>query len=83
MAAKQNITLSVEKTLLRKARAYAAQKGTSISAMLSEELSRLVANDTAYQQARKRALARIDSGFHLGGSRIADRAGLHDRANLR
>jgi hypothetical protein len=32
---KQNITISVEKALLRKARALAAQRGASISAMLA------------------------------------------------
>ncbi|HJZ96710.1 MAG TPA: DUF6364 family protein [Candidatus Solibacter sp.] len=83
MPAKQNITLSIEKSLLKKARAYAAGKGTSISAMLAGELSRIVAREDAYQQAKARALARLRSPFHLGGTGIADRDALHDRANLR
>jgi len=38
---KQNITISVEKSLLRKARTLAAQRGASVSAMLAQELLRI------------------------------------------
>lgn len=39
----QNITISVEKALLRKARAVAAKRGASISSMLAGELTRISA----------------------------------------
>jgi hypothetical protein len=42
---KRNITISVEKALLRKARALAAQRGASVSAMLAEELARVTDRD--------------------------------------
>ena len=80
---KQNITLSVDKSILRKARAYAAQRGVSVSAMLADELLRLVERETAYEQAKVRALARLRTPFHLGGEEPASRESLHDRPNLR
>ena len=80
---KQNITLSLDKRLLKKARAVAVQRGTSISAMLSEELQKLIADDIEYQQAKTRALAHLNSPFHLGGAKIASREALHDRQGLR
>ncbi len=79
---KQNITISVEKSLLRKARALAAQRGASISAMLAQELLRIADRESEYDQARRRALARLSAPFHLGGKRVP-REALHDRQNLR
>jgi len=80
---KQNITLAVDKSLLIRLRAVAAQRGTSVSAMLAQELLKIVERDNAYQQAKQRALARLQSPFHLGGGKMAARESLHDRQNLR
>jgi hypothetical protein len=80
---KQNITLSLDKRLLKKARTFAALRGTSVSAMLAAELQKLVADDAMYEQARTRALANLDSPFHLGGDKAAKREDLHDRQGLR
>jgi hypothetical protein len=79
---KQNITLAVERSLLNKARAIAAQRGASVSALLSQELLKIVERENACQQAKQRALARLHSPFHLGGENMADRESLHDRRNL-
>ncbi len=76
---KQNITLSVEQNLLRRARALAAQRGTSISGLLAAELERLVNNAQEYERARTRALARMESGYHLGGGKLPSREELHER----
>jgi hypothetical protein len=76
---KQNITLSLEKTLVRKARILAAQRSTSVSKLMAMELTRLVEQSDRYEQARKRALADLDTGLHLGGSRPATRDDLHAR----
>ena len=51
--------------------------------MLGDELRELVADDAMYEQARARALANLDSPFHLGGERAANREDLHDRQGLR
>lgn len=80
---KQNITISVEKSLLRKARALAAERGASISSMLAQELHKIADREIAYDQARRRALARLSTPFHLGGERRVSREALHDRQNLR
>ena len=80
---KQNITISVEKSLLRKARALASQRGASISAMLAQELLRIADRESEYELARRRALARLSAPFHLGGQQRLPREALHDRENLR
>jgi len=80
---KQNITLAIDRKLLKQARALAAQRGTSISGLLAAELERLVNHTFEYERARLRALARMESGFHLGGGRMPRREELHDRQGLR
>jgi hypothetical protein len=80
---KQNVTLALDRELLKKARVWAAQRGTSISAMLADELQKIVARENAWEQAKISALALLDSPFHLGGARAAKRNDLHDRQRLR
>ena len=55
MAAKHNITLAIEGTLLKRARALAARRGLSVSALLADELRALVAEDAAYASAERTA----------------------------
>ncbi len=80
---KQNITLAIDKQVLKRARTFAAQRRTSVSAMLADELRNLVARETEYEQARAKALAQLSSPFRLGGGKMPDRESLHDRQNLR
>ena len=80
---RQNITLAIDKQLLKRARAFAAQRGTSISAMLADELQKAIARETAYQQAQAKALAQLSAPFRLGGGKMPAREALHDRQNLR
>ena len=80
---KQNITLAIDKPLLRRARTIAAQRGTSISALLAQELGTLVDREAAYVQARTKALAYLENPFHLDGTGIPSREALHDRQSLR
>jgi hypothetical protein len=82
-AMKQNITLAIEQRLLKRARSFAAQQGTSVSAMLASELRRIVETHEEYAQAKSRALAQLDSPFQLGGRGILNREDLHDRHDLR
>lgn len=76
---KQNITLSLDRDLLQKARVLAAQRSTSVSQMLGQELGKMVSDAESYELAKRRALDRLRVGFHLGGERIADREELHAR----
>ena len=76
---KQNITLSVEKELLKKAKLMAAKKETSVTKLLTEQLAKMVSEDEQYDLSKKRALAILKKGFHLGGCIIAKREELHER----
>ena len=80
---KQNITLAIDRRLLKRARSIAAQQGTSVSAMLASELRKIVETQDGYAQAKSRALAQLDSPFHLGGRGLRNREDLHDRHGLR
>jgi len=82
MATKHNITLAIEPGLLKKARAIAARRGRSVSALLADELRWLVAEDAQYAKARKRALSLLSSPLSLGGVPLA-REELHERHRLR
>jgi hypothetical protein len=83
MAEKQNITVAIEPGLLKQARAIAARRGLSVSALLADELRRLVAEDRAYETAHRRAKALLLSGLDLQGGRMEDRNEIHDRRRLR
>ena len=76
---KQNITLSIDKELIKNARVLAAQRQTSISRMLSEELQKLIEDSNKYEMAKKQALNCINRGFHLGGEITVSREELHER----
>ena len=79
----RNITLALDDDLIRKAKVLAARRNLSVSALLREELSRLVSEDDAYETAKRAALERLERGSHLGGGPRPSRDELHDRANLR
>jgi hypothetical protein len=76
---KTNITLKIEAELLREARVLAAEEGTSISAMLATRLEQIVQERKGYQQARRRAVARLHKGFDLRWTPPRSRDELHER----
>jgi hypothetical protein len=82
MTVKANITVAIEPGLLKKARAVAARRGQSVSALLADELRELVDADARYTSARKRALSLFVSPLPLGGVPLR-REELHDRRRLR
>ena len=75
----QNITVRLNRRVLRKAKVLAAQRNTSISGLLAEQIEALVGEDDAYEQAQRRALALLEQGFHLGGRIHATRDEWHER----
>lgn len=80
----RNITLSMDDAVLRKARVLAARRGVSISALLRDELLRLVTDDEAYEAARQEVFSRWEAGgAHLGGGALPPRDKVNDRAGLR
>jgi hypothetical protein len=78
---KQNITLSVSRRLLKRVKRVAADRDTSVSALMTEALGRLADEDRRYSAARKRAVAALRSPGSLGteGRRAWSRDELHDR----
>lgn len=76
---KTNVTLKIEAKLLREARILAAEEGTSISALLAARLEQAVRERKGYQQARRRALARLRRGFDLRWTPPSSRDELHER----
>ncbi|MBW2491962.1 MAG: hypothetical protein JRE65_12535 [Deltaproteobacteria bacterium] len=76
---KQNITLSIDKSLIRKSKIIAAQRETSVSKMLSDELEKLIQRTEQYELAKRKALANLKKGFHFGGRITVSREELHER----
>ena len=65
--ATQNLTLKLPTETVRKAKVVAAERGTSISALVAEKIEELVGEDAEYQTAKRRALEWLKQGWHLGG----------------
>ena len=76
---KQNITLRLSKQTIHKARVLAAKRSTSISGLLTSQIEQLTVTESDYDRAMKRAFARMEKGFHLGGVHTMDRDALHER----
>jgi hypothetical protein len=76
---KQNLTVSLTRQTLRKAKILAARRGSSISGLLAEQIEILVGEEEAYERARRQATELLDQGFHLGGVICATRDEWHER----
>ncbi len=77
--AKQNVTISLSRHVLKKAKILAARRETSISGLLAQEIELLVGKEEEYERAERQALALLDKGFHLGGVIRVSRDELHER----
>lgn len=76
---KQNLTISLDRQTIQKAKVIAARRSTSISGLVARQIENLVGEEEAYERAKQRALALLDQGFHLGGKVRASRDELHER----
>jgi len=76
---KTNLTLKLDSNLIREVRVLAAEQGTSISAMLGKRLEELVEERKGYNQARRRALARLNEGIDARWEKPRSREELHER----
>ena len=81
MDATQNVTLAIPKDILRKAKILAVQRNTSLSRLLTETLTELVAQAEGYEQAKLRSLELMKHGLILGteGKVTWKREALHER----
>ena len=77
--ASQNITIRLDRRTVRRAKVLAAKQNTSISRLIARQIETLVGEDEAYEQAKRRALALLDRGLHLGGRIEASRDEWHER----
>lgn len=77
----QNVTLSLPKRLLKRAKVIAAERETSVSRILTQLLEDFVSREDDYEQARRRQKALMARGLNLGtgGTRTWTRDELHDR----
>jgi hypothetical protein len=78
-AGKQNVTISLGRKTIQKAKILAARRSTSISGLLAHQIEILVGEEEAYERAEQQALTLLDQGFHLGGVIRVSRDELHER----
>ena len=76
---KTTVTIKIETDLLREARVLAALEGSSISALLAARLEQAVRERKGYDQARRRAVARLRTGYDLQWTPASSRDELHER----
>jgi hypothetical protein len=75
---KQNVTISLDRKTIQKAKIFAARQSTSISGLLARQIEILIGEDEAYEQAERQAMALLEQGLPLGGEPMR-RDELHDR----
>ncbi len=63
---KQNVTLSLPKSLLKEAKILAIKKETSLSQLLINVLEDLVRGDQAYERSKQKHKIILKRGFDLG-----------------
>jgi hypothetical protein len=78
---KQNVTLSLPKSLIREAKSLAAMKDRSLSELLRETLEERVRRETGFQKAKDRQIALMKKGLGLRtkGKTTFTRDELHER----
>jgi hypothetical protein len=78
---RQNLTLSLPKSLLKKAKIVAIKKEKSLSQLLIEALEEKVREDIDYKKAKERQIKLVNAGFNLGtkGRMTIPREELHGR----
>ena len=63
----KNITLRIEEAILRKARHVAIEQDQSLSQWVAQLITRSITGKWGFHSAKKRALRRLESSFHLTG----------------
>jgi predicted transcriptional regulator len=78
---RQNVTLSIPRALLKKAKSLAVKKDRSLSDLLRGALEEKVREESGYQRARDRQVALMKKGLELGtkGKIAVSREELHAR----
>lgn len=74
----RNVTLKLDENPLKKSRRRAVAEEESLCRWVCGLMSQAVSRDARYAEAKRRALKRLASGFHLGG-RPLSREEAHER----
>ncbi len=75
----KNITLSVPDEVYRRARIKAAERDTSVSAVVAEFLARFAEGETEAESLKRRILLAREKIGHYEVGRRPPRSALHDR----
>jgi hypothetical protein len=77
----QNLPLRLPKPLLKKAKRVAAERGTTLTALVIEGLTRATSGNDAYQEAWQRQKALMEAGYLLrnSGEALPPRDAAHER----
>jgi hypothetical protein len=76
---KTEVLLEVDDAVIESARVLAIQRGISLAQLLGEALENLVRHKPGYDEAKARAVARLERGYDLGWTPPSSRDELHDR----
>ncbi len=76
---KTNITLHLDRALLREIRRLATKEGTSVNTLLTASLEQIARERKTYERGRSRALARLRKGPDLQWTPPRWRDELHER----
>lgn len=78
---RQNVTLSLPKMTIKKAKALALKEEKSLSTLIRESIEDKIRKDTRYREAMEVEIRRMEKGFHFGtgGHMPCSREELHER----
>jgi HSP90 family molecular chaperone len=78
-ANRQNLTVSLSREIIHKAKVLAAKRSTTISGLVADQIEKLTVHDEDYEQAHREALKLMNSGLRMGGGASVSREELHER----
>jgi len=79
MANEQNLTVRLPRAVIDQARVLAAQRGTSISALVAQTIAALAEEGAAYQAAQRLAFRQMEDAPLQGDGPWLSREQLHER----
>lgn len=69
VAMKRNLTVQLDEDVIARAKVLAAERGTSVSALVAQEIVEMTAARDRYRRARESALAMLGEARDRGGPR--------------
>lgn len=76
----QNVTLSISKDILHRAKIIAVKRNISLSGLMKEYLEKLLAGEEGYQQVQEFCLQEMKKGYDIGVKPSSyTRGDLHER----